>query len=104
VDIYLEARAILSQKIFETMSSIDSFKQQKLETAEQIKKHQREERLNSYGIMYDSVLVVNELELANQKNAHNRKLYIEVICEGTSVKSVKKVYRQGIHWDKNIEM
>jgi len=99
VNVFLEAEMLLRQKISETNTNINGFQSQRREAYDQLKEQQNQERLNEYGIMEDSILLVSDIEVTDLKSAFNRDIYVRVTCEENSFQTNPALYKQKANWN-----
>jgi len=103
LDIFLEAERILKEKLVEVEQSIAQDQKQRLEAQEQLVRIRKEEKLNAYGIMNDSVLALQNIEVTNLPKAQNREVFVRITCENSTYQTERRPYRQNARWDEQFK-
>ena len=101
---YLEAEGILRDKIKQIDASINEYESQRSEVMEKLEVIKKEERINPYGVMDGSKLIIQLYRFDYTSPAIPRNIYVTLGCEQNVLRSQVVEYNNGAIWNEEFDV
>ena len=87
VHVFMEAEAVLKEKIERAENYLADFKKQRQEAVQKLEQLKKDEQLNQHGIMVGSILTITIMGVQELTLSSTKEVYVKVTCSESNFQS-----------------